>query len=186
MKKNPEWIWLGDHLAVDFANTTIGGGRERIDLITSIEKFDSWRDHEPSKLPQISITKESLAGIRKQRDATARILRNAIQGEDSDAADVELINTAVERGQVARVLTGRPRESRLVAGNANAAFTGVLAAAVVDILAREDLAAIALREAPNCGQIFHRSRVNQKWCSPGCGNRARVDRHRHRNPQANK
>ena len=60
------------------------------------------------------------------------------------------------------------------------ALAGVLAAAVVDLLAREDLANLAECVAPGCGQLFHRSRPNQRWCSPGCGNRARVDRHRHR------
>jgi predicted RNA-binding Zn ribbon-like protein len=40
--------------------------------------------------------------------------------------------------------------------------------------------AIALCDAPSCGQFFRRTRTNQRWCGPACGNRARVARHAHR------
>lgn len=184
MTTNQRWTWLGDHLAVDFANTTIGREFERIDLISTVEAADEWINHEPAELPAVSLTESSLADLRVQRDATGRILRSTIRNEGWEPSDIELINTLVEEGQVFRILGFRPRESRFASGAGFPAFAGVLAASVVDLLAREDLAAISICEAPNCGQIFHRSRVNQKWCSPGCGNRARVDRHRHQNPQA--
>ncbi|MCM1013163.1 Conserved protein containing a Zn-ribbon-like motif, possibly RNA-binding [Brevibacterium casei] len=184
MNRSEKWIWLGDHLAVDFANTTIGREFETVDLIATVEDAHEWIDLEPTELPKVEITDENLPHLRALRDAAGRTLRAAVREEEWDPADTALINSLVETGRVFRLLGSRPRGSRLTAGDGFAAFAGVLAASVVDLLGRDDLAAIAICEAPGCGQIFHRSRVNQKWCSPGCGNRARVDRHRHRNPHA--
>lgn len=179
------WTWLGDHLAVDFANTTIGREGERLELIGTLGGLRGWLQAEPASLPDVDDDELEIALVLSQRDATARLLRAAALGRALDAADVALINRRVGEGRVTRLLTGEPSASRLAsAGHGQGAFLGVLAAATVDLLARDDLAAIAVCEAPGCGQFFHRSRRNQRWCSPGCGNRARVDRHRHRNPAA--
>lgn len=184
MNTTHEWVWLGDHLAVDFANTTRGIEPDVVDLIGSIAEVDEWIRHEPAQLPQVEITEDDVVKLRALRDATKRVLLSAIRDERFGAADIGLINSHIEDGRVFRLLDCRPKLSRLVTGEGFEAFAGVLAAAVVDLIARDDLAAIAICEAPGCGQIFHRSRVDQKWCSAGCGNRARVDRHRHRNPRA--
>lgn len=177
------WIWLGDHLAVDFANTTIGLGAQREELIGSVADFREWIDAEPAWLPPLEGDRIDLERLLEQRDVTDRLLRSAALQRPLEPQDVELVNARVRAAGVSRLLTG-PGTSRLAADAGFPALLGVLAAATVDLLAREDLAAIAVCEAPGCGQIFHRSRRNQRWCSPGCGNRARVDRHRHRNPAA--
>ena len=39
-------------------------------------------------------------------------------------------------------------------------------------------------EAPGCGRWFVASRPRQRWCSPGCGNRARVARFQQRHRAA--
>lgn len=184
MNQLHKWSWLGDHLAVDFANTTIRREADPIDLIETVDAADEWIEREPADLPAVSMTDSSLVELRTQRDATNRLLRASIRGERLEQADIELINTLVVNGRAFRLLASRARESRISFGSGFSSFAGVLAESVVDLLARDDLAAIAICEAPSCGQIFHRSRVNQKWCSPGCGNRARVDRHRHQNPRA--
>jgi predicted RNA-binding Zn ribbon-like protein len=41
-------------------------------------------------------------------------------------------------------------------------------------------AAIALCDAPGCGQLYLRGRPNQQWCNPHCGTRARSQRHAER------
>lgn len=176
------WSWLGDHLAVDFANTTIG--LERDELIGTLADFRSWIDAEPVRLPDVDDSEIDMELVRAQRDATGRLLRAAAMRNPLPASDVALINARVVEGRVARLMTGQAGESRLAAEGGFSSLLGVLAGATVDLLAREDLAAVAVCEAPGCGQMFHRSRRNQRWCSPGCGNRARVDRHRHRNPTA--
>lgn len=179
------WVWLGDHLAVDFVNTTIGLDDDREELIGTVEEFLGWIDAEPAWLPALGGDPVGLDAVLEQRDATSRLLRAAALQEELDGADVDLINERVRAGGATRLLGTEAGTSRLVAaGTGFVALLGVLAAATVDVLARDDLAAVAVCEAPGCGQVFHRSRRNQRWCSPGCGNRARVDRHRHRNPAA--
>jgi predicted RNA-binding Zn ribbon-like protein len=182
MNGTSTWTWLGDHLAVDFANTTIGLDGRREELIGTIEEFRGWIEAEPVELPSVEDGEIDVELVRAQRDATGRLLRAAALALPLPAADVAFINARVVEGGVARLLTGEAGASQLVAGRGFSSFLGVLAGATVDLLAREDLAAVAVCEAPGCGQVFHRSRRNQRWCSPGCGNRARVDRHRHRNP----
>ena len=44
-----------------------------------------------------------------------------------------------------------------------------------------DAAAVALCDAPGCGQLYLRGRPNQQWCNPHCGTRARSQRHAERN-----
>lgn len=176
------WTWLGDHLAVDFANTVLMDADGRMaELIGTPAEFDSWVAAEPHPLPSVDITADQLRDLRALRDAAGRLQRAAVAGAGFEPADVDLVNEAVRRGGVHRHLAGRPGTS-VHEGSAEGypSLAGVLAAAVVDLLAREDLANIAECTAPGCGQIFHRARPNQRWCSPGCGNRARVDRHRHR------
>jgi predicted RNA-binding Zn ribbon-like protein len=187
-------MWLGDHVAVDFVNTTIGLGEHREELIGTVDEFLGWVDAEPTWLPALAGDRVDLSVVVKQRDATSRLLHAAALHADLDPGDVDLINERILAAGVVRLLaTGEgdgdgtvagAGASRLAAGTGFSALLGVLAAATVDLLARDDRGAIAVCEAPGCGQIFHRSRRNQRWCSPGCGNRARVDRHRHRNPAA--
>ncbi|WP_348789318.1 ABATE domain-containing protein [Leifsonia sp. NPDC080035] len=184
MTTRARWTWLGDHLAVDFANTTIGLDGRREELIGTVGEFREWIAAEPAWLPALDGDAIDLELVLEQRDATSRLLRCAALQQPLPPGDVELVNARVRTAGVTRLLTSAPGRSRLAAGSGFASLLGVLAAATVDLLAREDLAAIAVCEAPGCGQVFHRSRRNQRWCSPGCGNRARVDRHRHRNPVA--
>ena len=47
------WVWLGDHLAVDFVNTTIGLDDDREELIGTVEEFLGWIDAEPAWLPAL-------------------------------------------------------------------------------------------------------------------------------------
>jgi predicted RNA-binding Zn ribbon-like protein len=56
-----------------------------------------------------------------------------------------------------------------------------IAAAAIDLLTGPDAAAVALCDAPGCGQLYLRGRPNQQWCNPHCGTRARSQRHAERN-----
>jgi predicted RNA-binding Zn ribbon-like protein len=164
------WGWLGDHLALDFANT--------------VADLERWLRAEPAPLPVVeSISPVELVEFRVARDAAVAVLHAAVTGRSLPPGPVGLINDRVRVTGVARLLGCAPgaavhEPADPVAGVV--AVVGVCAAAVVDLVAREDLANLAVCHAPGCGQFFHRSRPNQRWCSPGCGNRARVDRHRHR------
>lgn len=180
------WAWLGDHLAIDFANTIKVIENSTIELIGSVEEFHDWYEAEPAQLPAVVMTVGSLQSLRDLRDCALRLLHAALDDMPLPSDDIAAINETIEVGATLRLLGSAAGTSRLQSGSDSgfAALAGVLAAAVVDLLAREDLANLAVCPAPSCGQLFHRARPNQLWCSPGCGNRARVDRHRHRRVSA--
>lgn len=181
------WSWLGDHLALDFANTirwSASGGRE--ELWAEPADVVAWLDALPEDVPRPqTVNRRQWLALQVLRDHTVALLEAAVAGQALPAASVDAVNDTVRKTSTSRLLTDRARvavaESAAVAPVD--ALRGRLAEAVVDLLAREDLANLARCAAPGCGQFFHRSRPNQRWCSPGCGNRARVDRHRHRRPR---
>ena len=176
------WTWLGDHLALDFANTTQEQGGTMVDLIPTLPEFDAWRSAMGDRLPEVGeVTTSQLDDLRSLRDSALALMHAALGGHGLPEPDLAAVNEAVQSTSTFQLLV-RARKADAVAGHheGTEALRGVLAAAVVDLLAREDLANLAVCHAPGCGQFFHRARPNQRWCSPGCGNRARVDRHRHR------
>lgn len=59
-----------------------------------------------------------------------------------------------------------------------------IADATIDLLTGPDTAAVALCDAPGCGQLYLRAGPNQQWCSPHCGTRARSQRYADRKPRA--
>lgn len=187
------WSWLGDHLALDVANTMRWRDEcTRVELWNTPEDLVTWLDAEPVELPRpLDVTPEEWRSLRELRDAIVDLLQAATLDERLPEEAVRLVNEIVHETGTTRLLAGRVGEwsTRPAATDPLAALRGHLAAAVVDLLSRDDLANLTRCHAPDCGQFFHRSRPNQRWCSPGCGNRARVDRHRHRSkippPQEN-
>jgi predicted RNA-binding Zn ribbon-like protein len=178
-----KWPWLGDHLALDVANTVRVEGGRRVELLTTPADLAGWLDVEPAPLPRPDVLDDHcLTRFRTVRDAALLILHSAAAGESLPADAVDEINHTVRAASVHRLLTANTREAEHIVAQPDStlALTGHAAAAVVDLIARDDLANLAVCHAPACGQFFHRARPNQRWCSPGCGNRARVDRHRHR------
>lgn len=178
------WDWLGDHLALDFANTVRVENGQTLELLNTPVDLVRWLELEPAPLPEVhGVFLAELVEFRTVRDAACAVLHAAATNHPLPSEPVGLINTCVRFNGVVRLLgsTHGSASHQPAAGVGGVkAVIGVCAAAVVDLVAREDLANLAVCHAPGCGQFFHRTRPNQRWCSPGCGNRARVDRHRHR------
>jgi len=118
------------------------------------------------------------------RDIVLRLLRAAATGAASSTDDRAALNDVVLRHPAVRLLTDTPGQAAirpLVPDDDGAgAVLAVLAAATVELLSGPDLAGIALCDAPGCGQLYHRTRPNQQWCTPHCGARARSERHHER------
>lgn len=178
------WVWLGDHLALDVANTVRVSDGERVELLDSPDALTQWHTYEPQSLPgPTRFTERDLFGFRRLRDATLAVMHAAVLEEPLPGKESLAINEFARAARATRVLSG-PGTGPVFECPAEVEpmtqLLGVCAAAVIDLVGRDDLANLAVCPAPDCGQFFHRARPNQRWCSPGCGNRARVDRHRHR------
>lgn len=176
------WSWLGDHLAVDFANTVRLVAGERVELVATPDALQDWLGLVGLGVAT-TVDERLRVDFVELRDAALEVLHAAHSSRDLPDRATARVNAAVLAAGTCRLLTPQSHTCRYASARGTTGLTnllGRLAAAVVDLVARDDLANLAVCPAPLCGQFFHRARPNQRWCSAGCGNRARVDRHRHR------
>jgi predicted RNA-binding Zn ribbon-like protein len=168
-------------------NSTHDGGRE---LITSPADLLGWLSRErdrlavPAEVDTVLVTRFVLT-----RDHVLHVLRAAASGAALPAADVHAINDLAVAAPSVRLLGPRPGEhlTRPVTKADQATrLCADIAADTIDLLTGPDAAAVALCDAPGCGQLYLRGRPNQQWCNPHCATRARSQRHaeRNANPQS--
>ena len=176
------WEWLGDHPAIDFANTLKRRGRDYEDLLAGAADVAEWVRRERAlgrdALPVVAAAAVSkrVGEVRGLRDDVFAVLSAAARNDPPPRDAARRINDRLRRHPVVALLDERAH----VAGDPDPLdeLLARIAAATVDLLARHS-AALALCDAPSCGQFFLRARGNQRWCGPACGNRARVARHAH-------
>jgi len=182
------WSWLGDRLAIDVANTVRRRGWRYRELITSPADLGAWLEHERGRLatpPQVDNV--LLGRFLAARDPVLRVLRAAAAGTSRPAADVDAINAAAAAAPTIRLLSTQPGQhlsQRVTRADQATRLCADIAAAAIDLLTGPAAAAIALCDAPGCGQLYLRGRPNQQWCDPHCGTRARSQRHADRNTGA--
>jgi predicted RNA-binding Zn ribbon-like protein len=182
------WSWLGDRLAIDVANTVRRRGWRYIDLITSPADLGAWLEHERGRLAiPARVDPALMSRFLAIRDQILRLLRATAAGTALPAADVDAINEQAAAAPAVRLLGTEPGQhiTRPVTRADQATrFCADITAATIDLLTGPDAAALALCDAPGCGQLYLRGRPNQQWCNPHCGTRARSQRHAERNTQA--
>lgn len=179
------WSWLGDRLALDVANTVRRRGWRYTELIASPADMRDWLARERGRLAiPAEVDTALVARFVRTRDHVLRVLRAAAGGAALPAADVDAINELAAAAPAIRLLGARPGQhlTRPVTRADQATrLCADIAAAAIDLLTGPDAAAIALCDAPGCGQLYLRGRPNQQWCNPHCGTRARAQRHAERN-----
>jgi predicted RNA-binding Zn ribbon-like protein len=172
------WDWLGEALAVDFANTTKRSGGEERELLQGPEDLVAWAACEDGRVPAIEAGAVRIGEVRTLRDDVKALLRAVVRDEPAPVPAVERVNARVR----AAPLVPQLRWGEVVLATASAA------PALDELLARVARSAIELAarggvgfcDAPSCGRFFERRRGSQLWCSDACGTRARVARHAHR------
>ena len=175
------WTWLGDPLAIDLANTVRRRGWRYHELITSPAELRAWLDHERGRLTiPAEVGPVLLTRFLAIRDPVLGVLRAAAAGATLPPADVAAVNDQAAAAPVIRLLgprPGQPVTQPFIRADPATRLCADLAAAAIDLLTGPDAAAIALCDAPGCGQLYRRGRPNQQWCDPHCGTRARSQRH---------
>lgn len=172
------WEWLGDDLAIDFANTVKRRGHVYEELLGSAAEVAGWARRERERVPAIreEAAERRLEEIRAVRDDVFAVLRATAAGEARPRDATRRINRRLRETPVVPLLDAAPH----VDGDPDTVTTllALVAAATARLVDRagDDL---ALCDAPSCGQFFLRDRANRRWCGPACGNRARVARHAH-------
>jgi predicted RNA-binding Zn ribbon-like protein len=175
------WDWLGDHLAIDLANTVRRHRDGEQELLAAPGDLVEWLRHEAGRVPQPDVVDEPLIlRFRALRDDALAVLRATVAGAPPPPAAVAAINAIVVAWPAVRLLGDAPGATEIRVLHeppAADALLATLAAAVVDLEAGPDRERLALCDAPSCGQLFLRGRAQQRWCGPGCGNRVRAARH---------
>jgi predicted RNA-binding Zn ribbon-like protein len=173
--KTVSWDWLGEPLAIDFANTLLRAGADYRELLGSGADVVTWARLEAGHvpLPAQRDADARLEEIRTVRDDVFAVLAAAAAGEAFPRGPAGRLDARARAHPVVAQLTG----GSVVAGGGGAVaeLLARVAAAAIE-LARSDVA-LGLCDAPSCGQLFVRARANQSWCGPACGTRARVARH---------
>jgi predicted RNA-binding Zn ribbon-like protein len=171
--------WLGQNLALDLANTVIVvRPGEELDGLATESDLARWLELERDRLGTAPGFERRLRDFRGLRAAVRALLTAAAEGDVLPEAAVAAVNRASAAAPSFLQLRVPPAvvaESR--ASTPVDATLGAIAAAAVELLGGPDRELVRVCQAPRCGLYFLAARGRQQWCSPSCGNRARVARH---------
>jgi predicted RNA-binding Zn ribbon-like protein len=172
------WDWLGEALAVDFANTTKRFGGEERELLEVPGDLAEWAAEQAGRVPAVEPEAVRLGEVRTLRDDVKALLHAVVLGEPAPVPAVERINARVRAAPLVRQL--RDGEAVLAPAAPVAPIDELLARVAESAIELAARGGVGFCDAPSCGQFFERRRVSQLWCSDACGTRARVARHAHR------
>ncbi|WP_417460413.1 CGNR zinc finger domain-containing protein [Kordiimonas sp.] len=172
--------------SLDLVDTVADRFGQAADLLATPSDLDRWFGVVFGRLGiQVTSTGSDLRSARELREAIYRSAKAVMSDTAPAPADVRLINQLAQLPKPVPQLKGGA-----VAYEADAparAMFALLAADAIILLSRDNAA--RLRSCPECQMIFFdNSRPGRRiWCSSakGCGNRAKVRRHRARKAEAN-
>jgi predicted RNA-binding Zn ribbon-like protein len=164
-------------LAVDLANTEMETRSGPVDLLASDVDLDEWVSAQEPRFPVVSAAQGRLREVRRLRDAVRAMLFACLQGEMFPGDALAIVNEAARAVRVNPELT--PGGAWVtVEGRAGgfSRFRAEVGRSLIELISGSDAPSLARCGAPNCGLFFLRTHWRQEWCTPGCGNRARVAR----------
>ena len=119
------WDWLGEALAVDFANTTKRSGGEERELLHGPEDLVTWAACEAGRVPAIDAEAVRIGELRTLRDDVKALLRAVVADERPPGPAVERVNARARAAPL--VLQLRDGETVLAAAAAVAPLDELLA-----------------------------------------------------------
>jgi predicted RNA-binding Zn ribbon-like protein len=172
------YSWLGKDLALDFANTVIVRPGGKVDGLSTASGLARLLELERDRLGEAPGAERRLHDFRRLRDALRALLTAAAERTELPEAGVAAVNRA--SAAVPSFVQLRRPGLAVVESHASTrvdAILGAIASSAVTLLGGPDRELVRVCEAPNCGLFFLAGRDSQQWCTPSCGNRARVARH---------
>ena len=172
------WDWLGEALAVDFANTTKRSGGEERELLRAPADLVEWAAREAGRVPEIEAGAVRLGEVLTLRDDVKALLHAAVEGAVAPVPAAERVNARLRAAPLVPQL--REGQAALAPASPVDPLDELLARVAHSAIELATGGGVGFCDAPSCGQFFERRRVSQLWCSDACGTRARVARHAHR------
>lgn len=172
----PSFEFIAGSLCLCFADTLGGRGSAPVERIATPSLLAAWLRAADLGVRGTMPDADDLAAAHRLRRAIVRSVGAIVQGRATDAAQIRIIN------EFAAAPPLRPQwtrgERRWVAERPVAAALSTIAADAIETLGRPD----RLRECSECRMLFLdlTRGGRRRWCSSssGCGNRAKVRRHR--------
>lgn len=175
------FAWLGRFpLAVDLADTVRVVSAQDVELLHDDHALDVWIAAESPRYPSAQAARGRLDEVCELRDVVRELLDAHTRGASLPEHELEAINELSERSPSFPVLSFHgDREVVEVNNDDFEVFTADVARSLIAVIS-EDPQGTGRCEAPRCGMFFVMTSQRQRWCSPACGNRARVARHAER------
>lgn len=195
---------LGEPLPVELMNT-IWADRDGVhDTLDSVDGVRGWLTDiavrtlvSTSNIKTLSDSDVGAAtvSLRVLRDALRRLAAETTGDPRPDERSPTMnLTDAVALLNAAAAATHRwtslnwttdtsPSMSVHASDNVGRAITTAIAEEAIELFAGEGKALLRACLAPGCVLYFLKSHPRREWCSPGCGNRARVARHYARHGQ---
>lgn len=170
--------WLGRFpLAVDLADTVRVVGPDEVDLLTDDDALAAWVELEQHRFPVVRAARGRLREVRGLRATVRDLLFAAAEGRDLPAPAQEAVNAASARSPTFPVLAAGDVRHEEPNPDRFDRFCAAVARSTIDVVTGTAREQLAVCRGPSCGMLFLRADRRQRWCSPACGNRARVARH---------
>src|SRR4051794_33289030 len=110
----PTWDWLGEHLAIDLANTVRRHRDGEQDLLAAPGDLGAWLAHEAGRVPVPDDVDERLtARFRALRDDALAVLRATAAGAPAPPAAVAAINAVLVAWPAVRLLGQAPGTTKI-------------------------------------------------------------------------
>jgi predicted RNA-binding Zn ribbon-like protein len=178
---NVRWSIADPRLIVDLLGTLRLDQGELVDELADERRCEAWLRQ---RLPHVELgprPRERLVGLRER---TRTLLTAVVSG---DRLPVDMVTDLSRRASRATVTLaarirpdGSPMVERVSRGGPAAVVDAEFARSALVLLDGPDRDLLRRCQAPDCILFFLQQDPRQHWCSPGCGNRARVARHRAR------
>ena len=168
-------------LPLELVNTTFASAGQPCDALESPDDLQAWLSANAQRLPTLppTSTPANVERFRTLRAALRRIFRAVFDATQPSSDDIALLNAAAAAAPLfARLDWDRlPRITVIATSDAATAALGAVAHDAIQLLGGPNMKLITPCQAPGCVLFFLREPRRRHWCSPACGNRARVARH---------
>jgi len=172
------WALADPRLAIDLLGTLRHEHDAVVDDLADAHQATEWlRDRHP----EVRDPARSRALLVRLRELVRQLLTTAVDGTPAPPGVVERISDLAAGAPL--TLTARTHPDGTVTverashGDPDVTLAADLARSALILLAEPARDRLRLCRAPGCILFFLQQDPRQQWCSPTCGNRARVARH---------
>jgi predicted RNA-binding Zn ribbon-like protein len=189
--RKSKFSFIGGDLAIDFLNTEVVRGGERVDLLRDAAALAEWLAAAGLLSRGHKISVRVFDDVRRLRASLRRIVASMADGKPVDGEDVRTIDAVLRRGQGALALgsskSGRFRLEFEARPDVAADPRYRIARAAASFLAQADANRLHACGGAGCILFFYDTSKSgtRRWCDKaGCGNRANVAAHYRRARQS--